>query len=166
MTGVSEPVTRDGGVLDGFHIRQVPGDIGTEVSDFASEWDDVRFATRVWERQTDDGYQVDLRVHVMRGERLTDLAALRDFLAEYHERDPGDWPLVEFMHGDSAGLRDDSQAFWLAEPGVAVNVLVATDLADEGQLLPTALAVVAVSDQDDPASAGVVRLAPVRPPAD
>ncbi|MEU4780711.1 hypothetical protein [Micromonospora sp. NPDC023633] len=166
MTGVSEPVTRDGGVLDGFHIRQVPGDIGTEVSDFASEWDDVRFATRVWERQTDDGYRVDLRVHVMRGERLTDLATLRDFLTEYHERDPDDWPLTDFMHGDSAGLRDDSQAFWLAEPGVAVNVVVATGPADGGQLLATALAVVAVSDRDVPVSSGVERPAAARPPAD
>ncbi|WP_436670834.1 hypothetical protein [Micromonospora sp. URMC 107] len=134
-------------MLDGFHIRQVPGDIGTEVSDFASEWDDVRFATRVWERQTDDGHQVDLRVHVLRGERLTDLAALRDFLTEYHERDPGDWPLIDFAHGGSAGLRDDSQAFWLAEPGVAVNVLVDPAQVDRGQLLATALAVVAVGAQ-------------------
>ncbi|MFY1595142.1 hypothetical protein [Micromonospora sp. WMMD737] len=152
MSGVSEPVTRDGGVLDGFHIRQVPGDIGTEVSDFASEWDDVRFATRVWERQTDDGHQVDLRVHVMRGERLTDLAALRDFLTEYHERDPDDWPLIDFAHGESAGLRDGSQAFWLAEPGVAVNMVFATDLADGRQLLAVALGVVAVSDRDGPVS--------------
>jgi hypothetical protein len=166
MTGVSEPVTRDGGVLDGFHIRQVPGDIGAEVSDFASEWEDIRFATRVWERQTDDGYQVDLRVHVLRGERLTDLAALRDFLTEYHERDPDDWPLTEFVHGDSAGLRDDSQAFWLAEPGVAVNVLAATDMVDRGQLLATALAVVAVSDRDGPVSSGAERPAAAPPPAD
>ncbi|MFI7620326.1 hypothetical protein [Micromonospora echinofusca] len=144
MSGVSEPVTRDGGVLDGFHIRQVPGGIGTEVSDFASEWDDVRFATRVWERQTDDGHQVGLHVHVMRGERLTDLAALREFLAEYHERDPADWPLTEFPHGDTAGLHDDSQAFWLAAPGVAVNVLVDPAQVDRGQLLSTALAVAPV----------------------
>ncbi|MGC5330878.1 hypothetical protein [Micromonospora sp. DT62] len=146
MTGVPEPVTRDGGVLDGFHIRQVPGDIGAEVSDFASEWDDVRFATRVWERQTDDGYRVDLRVHVLRGERLTDLAALRDFLAEYHERDPDDWPLTEFPRGETTGLHDASQAFWLAEPGVAVNVLVDPAQVDREQLLATALAVVAVGD--------------------
>ncbi|MEU7995474.1 hypothetical protein AB0B83_09065 [Micromonospora sp. NPDC049060] len=166
MTGVSEPMTRDGGVLDGFHIRQVPGDIGTEVSDFASEWDDVRFATRVWERQTDDGHQVDLRVHVMRGERLTDLAALRDFLTEYHERDLGDWPLTDFTHGGSAGLRDDSQAFWLAEPGVAVNVLVDPGQVDRGQLLATALAVVAVSERNGSVSSGVEPPAAARPPAD
>ncbi|MDT0531783.1 hypothetical protein RM555_22590 [Micromonospora sp. DSM 115977] len=166
MTGVSEPVARDGGVLDGFHIRQVPGDIGAEVSDFASEWDDVRFATRVWERQTDDGYQVDLRVHVMRGERLTDLAALRDFLTEYHERDPADWPLTEFTHGATTGLHDDSQAFWSAAPGVAVNVLVDPGQVDRGQLLATALAVVAVSDRDGPVSPGVERPAAARPPAD
>lgn len=151
MSGASEPVTRDGGVLDGFHIRQVPGGIGTEVSDFASEWDDVRFATRVWERQADDGYRVDLRIHVLRGERLTDLAALRDFLTGYHERDPDGWPLTGFNHGDTTGLRDDSQAFWLAEPGVAVNVLVDPDLVDREHLLATALAVVTVQDQEEAA---------------
>ncbi|SCL15811.1 hypothetical protein GA0070616_0838 [Micromonospora nigra] len=151
MSGASGPVGRDGGVLNGFHIRQVPGDVGTEVSDFASEWDDVRFATRVWERQTDDGYRVDLRVHVMRGERLTDLAALRDFLTDYHERDPADWPLTEFTHGDTTGLRDDSQAFWLAEPGVAVNVLVEPGQVDREQLTATALAIVTVQNQEEPA---------------
>ncbi|MGW5671554.1 hypothetical protein [Micromonospora sp. NPDC003776] len=112
------------GELDGFHIGELPGDAGAEVSDFATEWDDVTFATRVWERRVDEGYRVDLRVHVLRGPRLTDLAALRDFLAEYHERDPdgGEW--AEFAHPDGPGLIGAEEAFWLVEPGVGVDVLV------------------------------------------
>ncbi|MBQ1027585.1 hypothetical protein [Micromonospora sp. C95] len=127
---------RDGGVLDGFHIGQLPAGIGDEVSDFATEWDDVRFASRVWERQTPDGHRVDLRVHVLRGERLVDLTALRDFLGEYHERDPAGWQLSEFPHGDGPGLYDGGQAFWLVEPGVAVNVLTIPEFSES--LLPTA----------------------------
>ncbi|MBX7264635.1 hypothetical protein KIF24_00210 [Micromonospora sp. Llam7] len=131
--------TCDGGLLDGFHIGQVPVGVGDEVSDFASEWDDVRFASRVWERQVPDGYRADLRVHVLRGDRLTDLTALRDFLCGYHERDPVEWRLVEFPHGDGLGLTDGVQAFWLVEPGVAVSVLTVPELSES--LLPTALSV-------------------------
>ncbi|MEV4714193.1 hypothetical protein [Micromonospora sp. NPDC049374] len=127
---------RDGGTLDGFHIGQVPADVGDEVSDFATEWDDVRFASRVWERQVPDGHRVDLRVHVLRGDRLVDLTALRDFLGEYHERDPAGWHLSEFEHGDSLGLTDGVQAFWLVEPGVAVNVLTTPEFSES--LLPAA----------------------------
>ncbi|MEV2241387.1 hypothetical protein [Micromonospora sp. NPDC049891] len=136
---MSSDETRDGGVLDGFHIGQVPAGIGDEVSDFATEWDDVRFASRVWERQVPDGHRVDLRVHVLRGDRLVDLTALRNFLGEYHERDPAEWDLSEFQHGDSTGLSDDVQAFWLVEPGVAVNVLTTPEFS--GSLLATARSV-------------------------
>ncbi|MGC5018035.1 hypothetical protein [Micromonospora sp. DT47] len=94
------------------------------VSDFATEWEDVRFATRVWERQVEGGYRVDVRVHVLRGGRLATLADLRDFLAEYHEHDPADWTLTGFRQGDREGLSDGAEAFWLVEPGVAVDVLV------------------------------------------
>ncbi|MGN9775704.1 hypothetical protein ACTMS0_07985 [Micromonospora sp. H33] len=134
-------MARDGGVLDGFHIGHVPAGVGAEVSDFASEWEDVRVASRVWERQVPDGHRVDLRVHVLRGERLTDLAALRDFLAEYQERDPASWTPADFAHGTSPGAVADDQAFWLAEPGVAVTVLVDPERVDRGQLVATALAV-------------------------
>jgi hypothetical protein len=131
---MSSDETRDGGVLDGFRIGQVPAGVGDEVSDFATEWGDVRFASRVWERQVPDGHRVDLRVHVLRGDRLVDLTALRDFLGEYHER--AAWHLEEFPHGDSVGLHDGTQAFWLVEPGVAVNVLTLPEFGDA--LLPTA----------------------------
>ncbi|MFV2101134.1 hypothetical protein [Micromonospora sp. LOL_024] len=131
--------TRDGGMLDGFHIGQVPNGVGDEVSDFASEWDDVCFASRVWERQLPEGYRADLRVHVLRGGRLTDLTALRDFLCEYHERDPAEWRLVEFQHGDGLGSTDGVQAFWLVEPGVAVTVLTVPEFGES--LLSTARSV-------------------------
>ncbi|PYC70415.1 hypothetical protein C7C45_13625 [Micromonospora arborensis] len=123
MTGLPDRATRSGGELDGFRIGYLPPDVGELVSDFASEWEDVTFATRVWERQVDDGYRVDLRVHVLRGDRLGTLAELRDFLAEYHERDDVDWALTDFQHGEDPGLIGAAEAFWLAAPGVAVNVL-------------------------------------------
>ncbi|MGW0503350.1 hypothetical protein [Micromonospora sp. NPDC003241] len=135
---------RDGGTLDGFHIGHVPPGVGDEVSDFTSEWEDVRLTSRFWERPTADGHQVDLRVHVLRGERLVDLDAVRDFLAEYHERDPAQWWLTEFPHGDGPGLTDDAQAFWLVGPGVAVTVLTTPEFAEA--LAATALAVRAAPD--------------------
>ncbi|MEU7676881.1 hypothetical protein AB0C42_18960 [Micromonospora taraxaci] len=125
--GAPDSDARDGGDLDGFHIGHLPSGIGDLVSDFASEWEDVSFATRVWERQVEDGHRVDLRVHVLRGERLGTLAELRDFLAEYHERDPADWELTEFQQVYSSGLIGAAEAFWLAAPGVAVDVLVDQD---------------------------------------
>ncbi|WP_433529122.1 hypothetical protein ACQPYA_22740 [Micromonospora sp. CA-263727] len=134
--------TRDGGTLDGFHIGYLADGVGDEVSDFASEWDDVHFASRFWERQTPDGYRTDLRVHVLRGARLTDLDALRAFLVTYHERDPDEWQLVEFQHDGGPGLTDDAQAFWLAEPGVAVNVLADPEQVGREELLAVACAIV------------------------
>ncbi|MDG4796624.1 hypothetical protein [Micromonospora sp. WMMD1082] len=134
-------VSRDGGVLDGFHVGYVPAEVGEEVSDFASEWEDVHFSSRVWERQTDDGYRADLRVHVLRSERLTDLDALRTFLADYHEHDIETWTLSEFVHGATTGLRSAEHAFWLAAPGVAVSVLVDPEYLDAEALVSVALAV-------------------------
>ncbi|PZF90077.1 hypothetical protein [Micromonospora endophytica] len=134
-------MSRDGGVLDGFHVGWVPEGTGDAVSDFASEWEDVQFTTRVWERQTADGYRVDLRVHVLRGERLTDLDALRTFLAEYHERDLALWHLTDFPHDDGPGLLGEAQAFWLPAPGAAVNVLVDPERFDAVTLQTVARAV-------------------------
>ncbi|MEV6815205.1 hypothetical protein [Micromonospora sp. NPDC051296] len=134
-------VKRDGGVLDGLRIGYVPEGVGEEVSDFASEWEDVHFASRVWERQVVDGYRADLRVHVLRGEGLTDLDALRQFLAGYHERDLDGWALAEFAHPAGTGQHDESQAFWLVEPGVAGYVLVDPEFLGVDALLATALSV-------------------------
>ena len=124
VTVVPEPAQRDGGELDGFHIGHLPSSVGDLVSDFTSEWEDVTFATRVWERQVEDGHRVDLRVHVLRGDRLGTLAELRDFLAEYHERDSASWVLTEFQHGADPGSTGSAEVFWLSDPGVAVNVLI------------------------------------------
>ncbi|KAB1941889.1 hypothetical protein F8271_13640 [Micromonospora sp. ALFpr18c] len=110
--------------MDGFRIAYLPPEVGDLVSDFASEWGDVNVTTRVWERQVEDGHRVDLRVHVLRGNQLSTLAELCEFLAEYHERDPADWLLIEFQHGETSALIGAAEAFWLAGPGVAVDVLI------------------------------------------
>ncbi|TDC47254.1 hypothetical protein E1258_28720 [Micromonospora sp. KC207] len=120
--------------LGGFVIGYVPAGIGEEVSDFTSEWEGVRFRTRVWERQVEEGWRVDLRVHVLRGGRLGTLDELRDFLADYHERDITQWPLVEFTEGGVTGLVGDGEAFRLVEPGVAIDVRADPELVPEPEL--------------------------------
>lgn len=150
MTGVPDSVARDGGELDGFRIGYLPPDVGDLVSDFVSEWEDVTFATRVWERQVEDGHRVDLRVHVLRGDRLGTIAELRDFLAEYHERDNADWALTDFQHGEDPGLIGAAEAFWLAAPGVAVNVLVDPERFTVGNL-PAITQRIATAAADPPA---------------
>ncbi|GLX94910.1 hypothetical protein [Herbidospora sp. NBRC 101105] len=113
---------RDGGTLDGFAITHVPAAAGPSVSDFESEWEDVTFATRVWERETPDGHQADLRVAVLRGDALTDLPSLREFLTEYDERET--WDLKEFSKDGTPGLATETEAFWLDSPGVALTVRI------------------------------------------
>ncbi|GLY20539.1 hypothetical protein [Micromonospora sp. NBRC 101691] len=132
---------RNGGELSGFRIGHVPAGVGDLVSDFATEWDDVRFASRVWERETAEGVRVDLRVHVLRGDRLATLADLRDFLAEYHERDPADAAFTEFRHGELPGLVGATEAFWLVTPGVAVDVLLDATVGGQPELLAVATGV-------------------------
>ncbi|ASU84614.1 hypothetical protein CDO52_19040 [Nocardiopsis gilva YIM 90087] len=120
-TGAS--ADQGGGELDGFTIGYLPKGVGGEVADFDYEWGDVKFASRVWERQTaEGGYAVDLQVLVMRGGRLDSPDQLLDFLAEYHERDAATWELREFTNGRARGFISDAEAFWLPEPGVAVEV--------------------------------------------
>ncbi|WP_428964568.1 hypothetical protein [Micromonospora fluostatini] len=155
---------RSGGELDGFRIGYVPDGVGELVSDFASEWADVRFTTRVWERQVDDGYRVDLRVHVLRGEGLTSLDAVRDVLAGYQERDPAQWSLTEFRQARVAdpgtgpdagpgtdpgagpaevvGLVGEGEAFWWAGPGVAGYVLADPERVGTATLLAIVASIV------------------------
>ncbi|MFI9527590.1 hypothetical protein [Micromonospora rosaria] len=151
---------RSGGEVDGFRIGYVPDGVGELVSDFASEWEDVRFTTRVWERQVDDGYRVDLRVHVLRGDGLTSLDEVRDVLAGYQERDPAQWPLTEFRQpraaapgaepaagpgggpADVIGLFGEGEAFWLAGPGVAGYVLADPERVDTATLLAIVASIV------------------------
>ncbi|MFG1800613.1 hypothetical protein ACGFI4_10645 [Micromonospora carbonacea] len=129
------------GDLGGFLIGYVPAGVDGEVSDFASEWEGVRFRTRVWERPVAEGWRVDLRVHVLRGGRLGTLGELRDFLADYHERDPATWPLTEFTEGGVTGLVGDGEAFRLVEPGVAVDVRADPEQVPEPELRAVAAGV-------------------------
>ncbi len=126
LLAMSAPATgsagRDGGALNGFAITHVPAAAGESVSDFESEWEDVTFATRVWERETPDGHQADLRVAVLRGDGLTDLPSLREFLTEYDERET--WELQEFSKDGTPGLATETEAFWLDSPGVALTVRI------------------------------------------
>ncbi|WP_159945363.1 MULTISPECIES: hypothetical protein [unclassified Nocardiopsis] len=125
--------------MDGFTIEHLPDQVDdqTSVSDFHYEWGDVSFSSRVWEKDTAEGVRVLLQVLVMRGDRLTDLGAVRDFLTEYHERAP-DWELTEFdLHGHTA-LHGETEAFWTPAEGVAVEVRDAFGLVGQEQLLTTA----------------------------
>ncbi|TDC54171.1 hypothetical protein E1212_03285 [Jiangella ureilytica] len=129
--------------LDGFALRWVPPGIGPLVTDFAYEWDDVGFRSRVWESgpYPDESYRVDLQVTVMRSPSFTDVAALRGFLAGYLERDPAAWATEPFDHPDGPGFLDVGELFWLAAPGVAVRVLGGGEQVDLRDLTRTACAV-------------------------
>lgn len=110
--------------LDGFRLAQLPDGLGPMVSDFDYDWDDVGFRTRVWERgpDADGAYHVDLRVGVLRSGRFTDPEAVRDFLAVYLERDPRQWALDDYRREPYRGFTEAGRVFFLAGPGVAVQV--------------------------------------------
>lgn len=130
-----------GGELDGFSIGHLPAaiDEGTPVSDFEYEWGDVAFTSRVWERPREGGgVEVVLQILVLRGEALTDLDALRAFLAEYHERSPDEWDLTPFDNGGVPALYGDTEAFWTPAAGVAVEVRDAFGILGQDELLATA----------------------------
>lgn len=129
-----------GGRLDGFAIDVLPVGVGEQVSDFTYEWEEVTFNSRVWESGPDEdgAYSVDASVKILRGDRLTDLSALLDYLAYYHERDVESWELTEFEHPDGPGYRGAGEAFWLVEPGVAVSVRVDGDRFTTADLMRTA----------------------------
>ncbi|MFC3999593.1 hypothetical protein ACFOVU_27010 [Nocardiopsis sediminis] len=130
---------RGGGELSGFTIGFVPAGAGGDRADFATEWGGVDFASRVWEGAAPGGgYRVGLKVNVLRGPGLTDLAALRAFLADYHEIDPGTWDLDPFEHGTSPGCHGGGRAFWLEEPGLAVSLWLDPRRFGEPDLLTTA----------------------------
>ncbi|GAB3940934.1 hypothetical protein GCM10027614_25400 [Micromonospora vulcania] len=100
MTGAPDLIARNGGGLDGFHIGYLP-DVADLVSDFQSECGGRQLrhpGLGAPGRGRAPGRPAGARV---RGDRLGTLAELREFLAEYHERDPADWTLTEFQHGES-----------------------------------------------------------------
>ena len=125
--------------LDGFTLGHLPAGLGPLVSDFDYECNDVTLRTRVWERGPDpDGnYRVDLQVWVLRGEGLTDPVTLRNFLAEYLERDPDQWAPEHYDRGSYHGFVAPGRVFFLVQPGVAVQV--AGGSAGEGPVDSNAL---------------------------
>jgi hypothetical protein len=130
---------RGTGTLDGFVISRLPAGLGPLVTDFEYEWGGVAHRSRVWERGPDDAgaYQVDLTVKVLRGQRLRSLSGLRSYLADYHERDPGQWKLEQFRHLGKPGYHDDDEAFWLDRRGVAVEVRFVNRRFTETDLMQT-----------------------------
>ena len=136
------PAPRRAPVVDGFRLGWLPAGLGNSVSDFTYEWDGVSFSSRVWETGSDDaGWQVDLQVTVMRGDVLSDPAAMHAYLAHYHERDPETWAQATFDHLGDPGFRTDSAVFWLSEPGIAVWVRLDGERFSDQALVRTACAV-------------------------
>lgn len=84
-------------------------------------------------------YAVDLTVKLLRGERLTDPAATRDFLAGYHEQDATAW--TPFDHHGEPGFRRPGAAFWWTGPGTAVEVSMDESRFGFDELTATALGV-------------------------
>lgn len=127
------------GTLDGFVIENLPDGIGTP-SDFEYEWEDVSFRSRVWETGPDpDGaYKVDLTVKTIRGDKLTDLEALKTFLIEYEEKDPEDWQLTPVKVGGYDGLFAGNEVFYFIAPGVAAEVTIDHDRFTDADVLDTA----------------------------
>ena len=137
-----------GGELDGFSIGYLPMviDDRTAVSDFEYEWGDVAFTSRVWERPREGGgTEVVMQVLLLRGDSLTDLDAVRAFLARYHERDPDEWALTPFDNDGVSALHGETEAFWTPKAGVAVEVRDAFGILGREELLATA-AGIAFSD--------------------
>ncbi|MFI7063296.1 hypothetical protein ACIBL3_20095 [Kribbella sp. NPDC050124] len=127
-------------ILDGFVIEHLPAGIGTP-TDFEYEWEDISFHSRVWETGPDPegAYKVDLTVKTLRGEKLTDLEALKAFLAEYEEKDPETWELRPVKVGEYDGLiADGDEVFYLVAPGVAAEVSLDRGRFSEQDLLDTA----------------------------
>jgi len=125
--------------LDGFVIEQLPDGLGTP-SDFEYEWEDVSFHSRVWETGPDPegAFKVDLTIKTLRGEKLTDLEALKTFLIEYEEKDPDSWELTPVKVGGYDGLVAGNEVFYFIAPGVAAEVTIDHDRFTDEDLLDTA----------------------------
>jgi hypothetical protein len=126
--------------LDGFVITHVPGGVGPLESEFAYEWEDVAFHSRVWETGPDPegANRVDLTVETMRGTSLRDLEAVRTYLTDYLEKDPQEWALRRVKVGRHDGYRDDSRIFWLVSRGVAASAVIDRDRFSDTELRRTA----------------------------
>jgi hypothetical protein len=127
------------GTLDGFVIEHLPDGIGTP-SDFEYEWEDVRFRSRVWETGPDPegAFKVDLTIKTLRGEKLSNLEALKTFLIEYEEKDPDSWELIPVKIGEYDGLWAGGEVFYFVAPGVAAEVTIDPDRFTDQDVLDTA----------------------------
>jgi hypothetical protein len=127
--------------LDGFVIDRLPGGLGSP-TDFQYEWEDVVFHSRVWETGPDPegATKVDLTMKTIRGEKVIDLETLREFLTEYHEKDPDEWKLTPLRIGSYGGYAADDQAFFFVSPGVAAEVSIDRSRYSQEDLLTTAAA--------------------------
>lgn len=125
--------------MDGFVIDHLPGGLGSP-SDFEYEWEEVSFHSRVWETGPDPegATKVDLTVKTIRGEKLIDLETLREFLIEYHEKDPDEWQLTAVQVGGYGGYAADDQVFYFISPGVAAEVSIDRSRFSAEDLLATA----------------------------
>ncbi|ADB34322.1 hypothetical protein Kfla_5308 [Kribbella flavida DSM 17836] len=125
--------------LDGFVIDHLPDGLGTP-SDFEYEWEEVTFHSRVWETGPDpDGAtKVDLTLKTIRGDRVADLETLREFLTEYHEKDPAAWQLTPAQLGSYGGYTVDGQAFYFVSPGLAAELTIDRTRFPQEALLATA----------------------------
>ncbi len=107
-------------VIDSIAFDDLPHDLGSS-SDFSYHFARVDFVARVWESRTDDGWQVDLDIDVMRGARLSSGKALHDWFIRYEQRDPRPRYHRVRVHGQLGWLCRD-QLFWLLRRGLAVSV--------------------------------------------
>lgn len=140
LTAAPAATDPQGGELAGFTIAHLPerAHAPASPSDFTYEWGEVHFTSRVWEKRMEDGAaRVVLQVLVMRGEKLTDLDAVRAFLTEYHERSD-DWASNSFDNNGTPGLHTESEAFWVPAPRLAVEVRDPFGLLGTEEVLATA----------------------------
>lgn len=138
-SAVSPSTEQRAGTLDGFVIENLPDGIGSP-SDFEYEWEDVSFHSRVWETGPDPegAFKVDLTVKTIRGEKITDLETLKDFLVEYEEKEPGSWQLTPVKVGGYDALFAGDEVFYLVEPGVAAEVTIDHERFTDEDVLDTA----------------------------
>lgn len=124
-------------VIDSMTINHLPSGLGTS-SDFAYEFDDVRFVSRDWESRTDEGWRVDLSIDVLRGDRLSTPAALHDWVIAYEERPPAEAVYHRTTVRGHAAWRCADEVFWLVRPGVAMVVRLDTSRWSQHELTRTA----------------------------
>lgn len=131
-------------MIDGFAFTDLPASLGERVSEHHYTFDGVEFRNLVWESRGQSGYRVDLNAHVLRGERLTDLPALREYLTGYLERDPDGWSLTTTEVGGHPAFAGDRDVFWLVEPGVGIWLSTQPGRLEPADLLAVAAGTVPV----------------------